>query len=438
MGINNKKVFLGQEATLSMSDDGGVTYKLWGCCQAMTYSEESEFIEKTPIDSDWISVIPTFSRGAIDVTGLYIISDTDNDVTLTNQLFQWRRNKQLITFRVVFGDGGDVFTGNGYIQAVKGIGNVDEVANVNMQIIITETGYTYQQTQIGCPLVIAVNNTLDSITFEFNADPDATSYVFDLYEVSTLVDSQVINAPFTNPVQVTFNNLDPATAYGLGVTVINLNDLFSKECPRQNDSTEDILCPSVNRSSTTNSISYDFSDSGQGVTQWQMILKLNGTVVDTDTFNAPFVGLQSGSFTGLQQNTAYTLTHKGVFGSYSKECGPYTISTQTLENFTIENNLSDASVSSVLEDGNSFLTILNGSFPVTTGGSVAAQHQGFTGAIQVTMAGTVSGASMTLVKNGGFVECVELNSGPGVYSFASATYLSTDIIYIGINIGSCS
>lgn len=327
MSIANKGIFLGQEATLSLSDDGGATYKLWGCCQSMTYSEETEFLEKTPIDSDWISVIPTYSRGNVDVNGLYLISDSDNQTHLARQLFQWRRDKQLLDFKVVFGNGGDIYTGQCYIQAVKGLGNVDEFASINMQLIIAETGYTYQQAQLGCPLVINVDSTLDSLTFEFTADTDATSYVFELFEGNVLADSKVVSPPYSTPQQVIFTGLDTNIIYGLVVTVNNTADLFTKQCPRDNFPTDDITCPNVTRSSGDNTINYSFSDTGQGVTQWQMVLKQGTTTIDTDTYTPPYSNPIAAQFAGLTINTAYTLSLVGSFAGYSKTCGPYSIST---------------------------------------------------------------------------------------------------------------
>jgi hypothetical protein len=427
--------FTGEYVVLYLSESGADSFKLWSCCRTLTYVESSEFIEVTPIDGEQTSYLPTYSGQTISAQGLYIQADAGDGQYSSVQLVTWRRNKQLLNFRIIAGT--DVYSGSCYLKDVSVTGANDQAAEVSIEAICVSQDATGSQTAIDCP-VLTFGGGITTRTVTFTADAAATSYVIEIYDGTTLLDSDTVTAPFSNPESVTFTGLTPGKAYGFIVKIYNTAQYYDRTCDRVTNSTDEINCPTVTLTPDTTSIDYSFSDGGQGVDSWQIQLKQGGTLIDSDTFTAPFTNPLTGTFSGLTQNTDYEVYLVATEGAYTKTCGPTDVTTDTTYNFRLINSFSGSSVTAIAEDGSSFLTITGGSLPVGYGETIEATHSGFTGAIQITVGGVFSQGNAVLTVNGSFVECVNFEGVAGVHSFTSATYLNTDVIGVRLFPGECS
>lgn len=79
-------------------------------------------------------------------------------------------------------------------------------------------------------------------------------------------------------------------------------------------------------------------------------------------------------------------------------------------------------------------------FPLAAGGVVQGIHSAFTGSINVQIIGSpaISPSSITLYKNGVFVECKPVTAFTGLYyTFGSQTYAASDVILISLGISGC-
>jgi hypothetical protein len=76
--------------------------------------------------------------------------------------------------------------------------------------------------------------------------------------------------------------------------------------------------------------------------------------------------------------------------------------------------------------------ISSGSFPVYLSNSIAGIHNDYTGVINVTVSAIIFPKTLRLLKNEVQQEAIAVTSN-GSYAFASASYLSTDIIHIILN-----
>jgi hypothetical protein len=427
--------FTGEYVVLYLSESGADDFKLWSCCRTLTYVEQSEFIEVTPIDGVQTSYLPTYQGQTISAQGLYIEADNTDPQYSSVQLYEWLRLKQLLDFRVIAGT--DVYSGSCYLQNVSSTGANDQAAEVSIEAVCVAQNAAGSQTAIACP-TLTFSGSTTTRTVTFTADAAATSYVIEIYDGTTLLDSETVTAPFTNPESVTFTGLTPNKAYGFVVKIYNTAQYYDRTCDRVTNSTDEINCPTVTLTPTTTTIGYSFSDGGQGVDSWQIQLKQGGTLIDSDTYTAPFTNPMTGTFSGLTQNTDYEVYLVATEGAYTKTCGPTDVTTDTTYNFRLINSFSGSSVTAINEDGSSFLTITGGSLPVGYGETIEATHSGFTGAIQITVGGVFSQGNAVLTKNGSYVECINFEGVAGVHSFTSATYLNTDVIGVRLFPGECS
>lgn len=76
-------------------------------------------------------------------------------------------------------------------------------------------------------------------------------------------------------------------------------------------------------------------------------------------------------------------------------------------------------------------------FPLNPGGSNSGTHSAFTGTIAIQITGTpMFAGNVALSVNGTLVQCINITTA-GTYTFGSRAYLSTDVIQISANSGSC-
>jgi hypothetical protein len=167
-------------------------------------------------------------------------------------------------------------------------------------------------------------------------------------------------------------------------------------------------------------------------------LKQGSTLIDTDTFTAPFSNPLTGTFSGLTPATSYDVYLVATEGAYTKTCGPTNVSTSFTYEFSLQNSLSGATITAVQEDGNNFITFTSGSLPAANGDTVYGTHDAFTGAIQLSVSGLFANGNAVLNVNGGYVECINFNGISGIHQFTSATYGASDLIQITINEGDCA
>jgi hypothetical protein len=194
----------------------------------------------------------------------------------------------------------------------------------------------------------------------------------------------------------------------------------------------------VTESKTDDSITFEFAAPAECTSIiWEV---LNGsTVIDTATLTPAYPSPISVTVTGLAANTGYTyrIILNNTAESYSRTCTG-TITTDATYEVVILNTLTGATIDSVQEDGNNFITIVNGAFPLASGGTIEGNHDAFSGVIQVAVSGTFTEGNMVLNVNGSFVECVDFSGTPGTYNFTTASYAAGDIIGITIAAGTCS
>lgn len=77
------------------------------------------------------------------------------------------------------------------------------------------------------------------------------------------------------------------------------------------------------------------------------------------------------------------------------------------------------------------------SFPLSTGGTITGTHSAFTGSITVTFTGSPDFAgNVALQVNDTLIQCINVTTA-GSYTFTSRSYLSTDVIAISGNGGTC-
>jgi hypothetical protein len=427
--------FTGEYVVLYLSESGADDFKLWSCCRTLTYVEQSEFIEVTPINGVQTSYLPTYQGQTISAQGLYIDADANDPQYSSVQLYEWLRLKQLLDFRIVAGV--DVYSGSCYLQNVSTTGANDQAAEISIEAICVAQNAAGSQTAIACP-TLTFSGSTTTRTVTFTADAAATSYVIEIYDGTTLFDSDTVTAPFSNPESVTFTGLTPNKAYGFVVKIYNTAQYYDRTCDRVTSSTDDINCPTVTLTPDTTDIDYSFSDGGQGVDSWEVQLKQGGTLIDTDTFTAPFSNPLTGTFSGLTPATSYDVYLVATEGSYTKTCGPTNVSTSFTYEFSLQNSLSGATITAVQEDGNNFVTFTSGSLPAANGDTVYGTHDAFTGAIQLSVSGLFANGNAVLNVNGGYVECINFNGIAGIHQFTSATYGASDLIQITINEGDCA
>jgi hypothetical protein len=427
--------FSGEYVVLYLSESGADDFKLWSCCRTLTYVEQSEFIEVTPIDGVQTSYLPTYQGQTISAQGLYIEADNTDPQYSSVQLYEWLRAKQLLDFRIIAGT--DVYSGSCYLQNVSSTGANDQAAEISIEAVCVSQNAAGSQMAIACP-VITFSGGTTTRTLSFTASVSATSYVIKCYDGTTLIDTKTITPPYATPVTTTFTGLTPNKAYGFIVTIYNTTTYYSRTCDRVTSNTNAINCPTVTLTPTTTTIGYSFNDGGQGVDSWAVQLKQGGTLIDTDTFTAPYTNPLTGTFTGLTPATSYDVYLVATEGAYTKTCGPTNTSTSFTYEFSLQNSLSGATVTAIQQNGSNFVTYTSGSLPVASGSTVYGTHDAFTGAIQVTVSGLFANGNMVLNVNGGYVECVNFNGISGTHSFSSATYGASDLIQITINEGDCA
>lgn len=242
---------------------------------------------------------------------------------------------------------------------------------------------------------------------------------------------------YISSTQGTFNN-NEASLFSVQLVGVGVVEDYTPGGPV--DPPFSITCPIVVLGVNTTEIDYSFEDAGNTTS---IIVELfNGaSLVSTETYTPPYAVPITDTISGLTPGTTYDLkvTLNNTTESYTRTCD-YTVSTESIPGeftVTIYHSLAGCSLTSVKKDGVDFIDIVDGAFPLSSGGEITGNHTGFTGIIEVTVSGSFTEGNANLIVNGSFVACVSFFGVPGTYSFPSDTYLSTDEISITINAGSC-
>lgn len=173
------------------------------------------------------------------------------------------------------------------------------------------------------------------------------------------LDSNSNNGPQTVQYKLsTVSNWTTATTTNIGVTNagitgLNQNRLYNfqviNNCtsggpsPSTPFSAIELTCPTVNLTSTSNSVTYSFVSLGGDINTYTVTLfdSTGNNVIQTKTENAPFASTVTNKFSGLSPNTSYQAKVVVNAGTFSKACNPQTITTPnvpscpTLSNFTV-------------------------------------------------------------------------------------------------------
>jgi len=187
---------------------------------------------------------------------------------------------------------------------------------------------------IVCPTVSATPTTT-TVGYAFAPLDVATDYQVKLYKEGVLVDTQLHAAPWVGSVTGTFTGLDINAAYEIEVTVLESELSYSRTCARQNVSTSDLTCPSVELEPRVTSVDVAVTGISAGANEVTLKLYSGVTEIDTFTDTTPVADPLTWAPSGLTASTSYTVRVFTTIGSYVKECGPYSTTTLTPYSFSI-------------------------------------------------------------------------------------------------------
>jgi len=150
----------------------------------------------------------------------------------------------------------------------------------------------------------------------------------------------------------TTNGSLPIGTTSTGITGLNQNRIYNfqiiNNCsvggpsPSTPFSAIEFTCPSVNLTSTSNSITYSFVNLGGDIDTYTLTLfdSTGNNVIQTKTESAPFSSTVTNKFTGLNANTTYQVKVDLKADVFTKSCNAQTITTPsvpscpTMSNFT--------------------------------------------------------------------------------------------------------
>lgn len=190
-----------------------------------------------------------------------------------------------------------------------------------------------------------------------------------------------------------------------------------------------INCPVVTLTPSDSSIDYSFTNSGGSIDKYEVrIYSSDGiTLIHTDTRVPAFSSPITGTFIYLDGGTTYQVRPRVFIGTYYKDCGSTSATTQY--NYTLSGSYG-LSIDSVTGTGVPTLV------PTGTSGNQHGHQTGMSGSYDITVSGTVyTTTKLDAYVNGVVVDCIAVTVA-GTYSL-SITALETDIVLIAVDSGSC-
>lgn len=131
----------------------------------------------------------------------------------------------------------------------------------------------------------------------------------------------------------------PVGTITAGVTGLNQNRIYNfqviNNCsfggpsPSTPFNVIELTCPTVNLTSTSNSVSYSFVSLGGDIDSYTIALfdSTGNNLIQTKTESVPFSSTITNSFSGLTPNTSYQAKVTVAAGTFTKVCNPQTITT---------------------------------------------------------------------------------------------------------------
>jgi hypothetical protein len=429
--------YLGTNTTLYLRDILGAGDELAGICNRnLEYERNRELIETTTMDGQEVGHVLGLKRGSLTFNNLSLFIEEGDEGYYDELCRQWFEDGVLLYAVVRDEVGTNVrdIAFFAYMESYRIVRNNNEVANFD--IVLRQTDYEAGSL---CPVVTFESSITEPTVFEtsysFVPSGLVSFYTIKLYLDDVLIETQTKDND-TNPITGVFEGLSQDSSY----TVEILPNVGDEVCPYEFNSFS-VPCPVFSLDVGTDSVDVNITPDEQ-ITR--VFIQLADSIspvniIDVAIVEAPFP-TPFASFTGLDESTNYWARaviqiYEDPELLYTRSCGWVAFTTGVPyegNNVIIENDVDGLFIAQVREDGNTFITIEEGSFPVAVAESLEGNHAGFTGAIEVTITGTGSGELVLFVN---FVAVQTLPvSGSGTYTFDSATYAVSDIIEINLNV----
>ena len=410
--------FLGQNTVIYMQDYLNAASILVLVCRRTTEFERVvEIIETTTLTGTEVGHKLGIKRGRFSANVISVFNEYGELVANDELCRQWFESGVLLYIMMQDDVAADqqAIEFYGYIERFRRVRNNNEGASFDIDIVMTQPS-SYDVPVLACPVVNATPDT-DGVLFTFSGVA-GTTYTF------TRLDNMEQVIVTDNPWQAEFAGLTIDTEYTFSLSVqqygteplscdnIVINTLPSSSIEGYGGVSAEAACDEV--------FAEQFFYSGTfGI----------GTILYSDAELTTFATVPAFIRVDGIVYTAAGSTITGVDGP----CTPSTT-------FFAFNYLDECSVEQITYGlGNALPTVIQeGSYPIGTSGEVLGTHEGFNSYIDVEVSGTFTQGTMSLTVNGVFVECVDLNGTPGIYSFATGTYSIDDLITISINSGTCA
>lgn len=165
--------------------------------------------------------------------------------------------------------------------------------------------------------------------------------------------SEIVQYKYDSVSNWTTANTLPAGTTSTGITGLTQNKIYNfqviNNCgfggpsPSTTLKSIELTCPSVNLTSTSNSISYSFVSLGGDIDNYNLDLfdSTGNNLIQSKVETVPFASTITNKFTGLSSNTTYQVKVTVKAGTFNKTCGSQTITTPnvpscpTLSNFSV-------------------------------------------------------------------------------------------------------
>ena len=407
--------FLGQDAVIYLQDylNAG-DIRVLTCRRTSEYERSRETIETTTLDGYEVGHVLGIKRGRFSANCLSIFNEYGEDAANDEQVRQWFEDGTLLYIMIMDAKDGEerVLEFYGYIERWRITRNNNEGAGYDLDIVQTQPS-SYDIPVLACPIVTA-NPDFLSIALDFSGVA-GTTYTF------TCVENSDVVTVTDNPWQAEFTGLDPDTTYTFTLEVSQAG-------------AEPLTCDNITASTDAALSAAVFG----GASKEEACSEINPDTI----YYTSFIGV--GSL--VYEDAALTIPYNDyafikVAGTvYEVSAGEVVdnLGTCTEQGFNLFNNLTGSSITDVT-NGTSTIpeSITSGSYPVASSGAVIGQHNTFTGGIVVTITGTFVDGNLVLLKNGSFLQCLEV-VGANTYTFDSATFNNTDLIVITLTEGSCA
>ena len=118
-----------------------------GCTTNDSISLDREFVEVTPLSTQWRSYKPTYIGGSLAFDSVLFFAENGSAQTDIDQHLDWLLNKTELDFKIVWQSDGNVsgLQGKCYLQNLSITGAVDEFTTGNFSILINGEVSKYVQ-----------------------------------------------------------------------------------------------------------------------------------------------------------------------------------------------------------------------------------------------------------------------------------------------------